>query len=128
MSDSNWLNLCYRALDVPDDLPDEDRRRRAEHTLLERAGQRFDILGLGAAAAAIDLVVRYGDAGELDEVMLRWEQAELLQPGVSALFDEGNLKATICAKRLLGDVVAWAERQEPADVTTPPSTRSASQG
>ena len=84
MEVTSWLDLCYRALGVPADVPEQERRRLAEHALLETTGQPVDILGIGAAEAAIDLVVRYGEAGELDEVLLRWEQAECLAPGVPA--------------------------------------------
>jgi len=106
---SSWLALCYRALAVDDRLPEQDQRRAAEHTLLDRTGLQADILGIGAAEAAIDLVVRYGQAGELDQVMLSWEQAESLTPGIAALGDEGTRRATLCAKQLLGDVVALVE-------------------
>ena len=108
MGTASWLDLCYEALGVPGDLPDQDRRRRAEQALLETTDQPIDILGIGAAEAALDLVVRYGEAGQLDEVMLRWEQAEFLAPEVTALGDEGTRRATICAKKLLHEVVAWA--------------------
>ena len=106
---SGWLELCHRALGVPDGLPDAARRRLAERTLLERTGQAVDVLGMGAASAAIDLVIRYGDAGELDEVILRWELAENMAPEVTGLGDEGTRRATLCAKRLLRDVVALIE-------------------
>ena len=109
MDSSGWLALCYRALGVDDGLPEQEQRRAAEHALLDRTGLPADILGIGAAEAAIDLVVRYGHAGELDEVMLRWEQAESLGPEIAALGDEGTRRATSCAKRLLADVVALVE-------------------
>ena len=109
MDSSDWLALCYQALGVDDDLPEQEQRRAAEHALLDRCGQRADILGIGAAEAAIDLVVRYGIAGELDQVMLRWEQAEALGPEIAALGDEGTRRATRCAKQLLADVVALVE-------------------
>lgn len=109
MEITSWLDLCYEALGVPADVPDQERRRLAEHALLETTGQPVDILGIGAAEAAIDLVVRYGEAGELDEVLLRWEQAEYLAPDIPILGDEGTRRATACAKKLLHDVVAWAE-------------------
>jgi hypothetical protein len=112
---SGWLALCYRALGVDDGLPEQEQRRAAEHALLERTGLQADILGIGAAEAAIDLVVRYGHAGELDQVMLLWEQAELLGPEVTALDDEGTRRATLCARRLLADVVALVERQSASD-------------
>ena len=107
MDSIEWLELCFRALGVPEGLPDQERRRVAEHTLLERAGQPIDILGIGAAEAAIDLVVRYGQANELNQVMLLWEQAAHLE--ISDLGDEGTRRATLCAKRLLADVVAVVE-------------------
>ena len=106
-----WLELCYQALGVGDGLPDQERRRMAEHTLLERTGQPIDILGIGAAEAAIDLVVRYGQAGELDQVILLWEQAETLGPEIQALGDVGTRRATLCAKQLVADVVAVIERR-----------------
>jgi hypothetical protein len=106
---SDWLALCYRALGVDDALSGQDQRRAAEHALLDRSGLRADILGIGAAEAAIDLVVRYGEAGELDQVMLLWEHAESLGPEIAALGDEGTRRATLCAKRLLADVVAPVE-------------------
>ena len=113
MERSRWLELCYRALDIPDTLSEQERRRHAEHTLLEQTGQRIDILGLGAAEAAIDLVVRYGEAGELGQVMLRWEQAEMLSPEITAagLGDEGTQRATACAKALLAAVVRCIEAE-----------------
>lgn len=110
MEVNSWLDLCYQALGVPADVPEQERRRLAEHALLETTGQPVDILGIGAAEAAIDLVVRYGEAGELDQVLLRWEQAECLAPGVPALADERTRRATACAKKLLQEVVAWADR------------------
>lgn len=108
MGTRSWLDLCYDALGVPGNLSDQERRRRAEQTLLETTDQPIDILGIGAAEAAIDLVVRHGEAGDLGEVMLRWEQAEFLAPEITTLGDEGTRRATICAKKLLNDVVSWA--------------------
>lgn len=109
MDDTSWLDLCYQALGVPGDLSDQERRRLAEHALLEGTNQPIDILGIGAAEAALDLVVRYGAAGELDELMLRWEQAVSLPPEITSLGDEGTRRATVCAKKLLQAVVCWAE-------------------
>ena len=109
MQSTSWLDLCYEALGVAGDLPEQERRRQAEHALLLETDQPIDILGIGAAETAIDLVVRFGEAGRLDEVMLLWEQGELLGPQVGASSDEGNRRATICAKRLLHDVVSWTE-------------------
>ena len=111
MDTAGWLNLCYEALHIPTSLPDQDRRRLAERCLLETTNQPIDILGIGAAEAALDLVVRYGEAGRLDEVMLSWEQAEHLTPEIRTLGDEGTRRATICAKKLLQDVVAWTENE-----------------
>ncbi|HUR18306.1 MAG TPA: hypothetical protein VMZ51_05130 [Acidimicrobiales bacterium] len=110
MEGTDWLELCYRALGVPADLPDQDRRRLAEHALLEKTSQQVDILGIGSAEAAIDLLVRYGEAGELGQVMMRWEQAEYLEPELRGMGDEGTRRATLCAKQLLGDVVRFIER------------------
>ena len=109
MDSSGWLALCYRALGVDDGLPEQEQRRAAEHALLDRTGLQADILGIGAAEAAIDLVVRYGEAGELDQVMLMWEQSETLGPEIAALSDEGTRRATLCGKQLLADVVALVE-------------------
>ncbi len=111
MESTNWLDLCYEALGVPRAVAEPERRRVAERALLEATGLPVDILGLGAASAALDLVVRYGEAGELDEIILRWEQAESLGPEIARLGDEGTRRATICAKKLVGDVVAWTERR-----------------
>lgn len=111
MDVDGWLNLCYEALGVAGDLPEQDRRRQAEHVLLMATDQPVDILGIGAAEAAIDLIVRYGAAGHLDEVMLQWEQGELLAPEIAALSDDGNKKATLCAKKLLRDVISWTENR-----------------
>lgn len=110
MDSASWLELCYEALGVPPGDSDQERRRAAENTLLETTNQPIDILGIGAAEAALDLVVRYGHEGRLDEVLLRWEQAEQLSPEISSLGDEGTRRATVCAKKLLQDVVAWTER------------------
>ncbi len=106
---SGWLELCYRALGVDVGVSEQDQRRAAEHALLDRTGLQADILGSGAAEAAIDLVVRYGHAGELDQVMLLWEHAESLGPEIAAVDDEGTRRATLCAKQLLADVVALVE-------------------
>lgn len=108
--DTDWLELCYQALGVPEDLPAQDRRRIAEHTLLVRTSQSVDILGIGSAEAAIDLIVRYGESGELAQVLTLWEQAEYLEPELRHMADEGTRRATLCAKRLLGDVVSFIER------------------
>lgn len=121
MDSTGWLELCYRALGVPEGRPDQERRRQAEHALLERTNQAVDILGIGAAEAALDLVVRYGQAGQLDEVIMRWEQAEHLAPEIVGLGDEGTRRATVCAKRLLRDVVALVEGPA-AGGTRPPVT------
>jgi hypothetical protein len=51
MEVTSWLDLCYRALGVPADVPEQERRRLAEHALLETTGQPVDILGIGAAPA-----------------------------------------------------------------------------
>jgi hypothetical protein len=107
--------LCYRALGVDDGVPEQEQRRAAEQALLDRTGQHADILGIGAADAAIDLVVRYGQAGELDKVMLLWEQGESLGPEIAALGDEGTRRATLCAKQLLADVVVLVERPGATD-------------
>lgn len=115
MDSNGWLALCYRALGVDVGLPEQEQRRAAEHALLERTGQDAGILGIGAAEAAIDLVVRYGQAGELDQVMLRWDQAESLGPEIAALGDEATRRATLCAKQLLADVVALVERTTAID-------------
>ena len=109
MNDTSWIELCYEALGVPAGLPDDERRRLAERVLLETTDQPVDILGLGAAEAALDLVVRYGAAGELDEILLRWEQAENLGPELARLGDEGTRRATLCAKKLVYDVVWYTE-------------------
>lgn len=116
MDSSSWLALCYRALGVDDGLPEQEQRRAAERALLDRTGQQADILGRGAAEAAIDLVVRYGQSGELAEVMLLWEQAEALGPEIAAPGDEGTRRATLCAKRLLADVIALVEGPPTTDV------------
>lgn len=109
MNDTSWIEHCYEALGVPADLPDDERRRLAERVLLETTDQPVDILGLGAAEAALDLVVRYGAAGELDEILHRWEQAENLGPELARLGDEGTRRATLCAKKLVYDVVWYTE-------------------
>lgn len=110
MDTTDWAELCYRVLDLPQDIPENERRSLAERTLLEKADEPIDILGMGAAEAAIDLVVRHGAAGDLSEILLRWEMAEEVPPGLLAFGDEGMRKATILAQRLLQDVVAFTER------------------
>lgn len=107
---TTWVDLCYEALGVPASLPEEDRRVLAEHVLLDRTDQEVDMLSIGAARAAIDLLVRHGAAGDLDGVMLLWEQESYLPDEIVALGDEGTLRATVCAKRLLHDVVSFTER------------------
>lgn len=111
--DGGWLDLCHAALDVPLALPPGERRRRAAAALLVVCGEEPDLLGVGAAEAAIDLVVRYGDAGRLDEILLRWEQADLLAPEAAALRaggDPGTALATVCARALLKAVIDYVER------------------
>ena len=107
---ATWLDLCCDALGVPSSLQEADRRRLAEHVLLERTDQEVDDLSLAAARAAIDLLVRHGAAGDLDGVMLLWEQESYLPEEIVALGDTGSLRATVCAKRLLHDVVSLTER------------------
>lgn len=109
MDTTDWVELCYDALGVPRELPEPERRQQAEHALLDGTGQPRDILGIGAAEAAIDLVVRYGAAGDLSEVLLRWEQADDLPPGLLSLGDEGMQRATTMARELLRSVVAFTE-------------------
>ena len=111
MDSDTWLDLCYRSLGVPEGV--DDRRRVATRMLLEAAGEPVDVLGVGAAEAAIDLVVRYGEAGKLDEVLLGWEQAELFaaEIGSVAAADVGNARATACAKALLQAIVRRVEDQ-----------------
>ncbi len=110
MDTTDWVELCYSVLGLPQDIPEGERRHLAERALLEKADEPIDILGMGAAQAAIDLVVRHGAAGDLSEILLRWEQAENVPAGLLPFGDEGMRKATVLAQRLLRDVVAFAER------------------
>ena len=106
METRSWLDLCYEALGVPAGLPSADRRRLAERLLLEKTEQPVDILGLGAAAAALDLVERHAEAGRLDDMVLRWE-AEHLGREIDYMGDEGTRRATKCAKTLVYDLASW---------------------
>ncbi len=110
MDTTDWVELCYDVLDLPQGIPEDERRHLAERTLLEKSDEPIDILGMGAAQAAFDLVVRHGAAGDLSEILAYWEQAGGAPPGLLAFGDEGTRKATILAQRLLSDVVTFAER------------------
>lgn len=117
MDGSGWLELCYRALGVPDLPDDQDRRRTAERHLLREAGIEADILGIGAAEVAIDLVVRYGREERLGEILLPFEQAEYFGPEIEAagLSDVGTERAILCTKALLRAVVRRIE-EHPAEI------------
>ena len=106
MDEDGWHHLCARSLGVQDS---EGDRRTVARQLLQAAGQPVDVLGIGAAEAAIALVTSHGAAGNLDEVLLGWEQTELLagELGRQAPADVGLERATACTKALLEAVVAW---------------------
>lgn len=116
MDTAGWSELCHDALGVARNLPEDERRQLAAQALLEMSEEPVDILGMGAAEAAIDLVVRYGAAGDLSEVLLRWEEAENVPPGLLEFGDDGLRKATVLAQRLLRDVIAYAERSPDARI------------
>ena len=108
MDAQEWHDLCARSLGVPEAAGD---RRALARRLLETAGLPLDVLSLGAAEAAVELVTAHGAAGNLDEVLLSWEQAELLasELGQTVPADVGVERATVCTKVLLEAIVAWVE-------------------
>ncbi len=109
MDAGDWLGLCARSLGVAETV--DGTRQALARRLLEVAGQPLDVLSMGAAEAAIDVVTGHGAAGNLDEVLLGWEQAEVLatELGKTVPPDAGTARATACTKALLEAVVTWVE-------------------
>lgn len=102
MDAEQWRDLCYRSLGIPDDEPNKELV--ASRHLLEVTGTEVDILGLGAAETAIDLVVRHGEEGNLDEILLGLDYVQFFEAA-----DEAQGTAMACAKALLHSVVEWVE-------------------
>ena len=113
-----WFELCTRSLGVPDGV--ECPRLVAARLLVEAAGQPCDLLSIGAAEVAIDTVTSYGAAGTLVELLLQWEQATVFEAafGEAASDDLTAARATVCAKALVGVLIAWVSTH-PLDAAGP---------
>ena len=103
MDAQEWFDLCYRSLGIPEEAP--DKRLLAARHLVEATGGPVDVLGIGAAETAIDLVVRHGESGRLDEVLLGLDYEPLFLND-----DAGQARAMECAKVLLAAIVEYVER------------------